>query len=118
MHAIVAINAAIPVSNGLNLGKAIKRRRLLLSDYARIALFYYMSITWDEIIAPSSDYPVMFTLFFILIKWLSTMEREEETHCSNIAPYALLCVLGVQALTFKVSAGLILILLINLNGIR
>lgn len=97
----------------LNLGKAIKRRKLYLSDYARVGLLYYMSMVCEEIVAPSSDYPAMFTIFFIVIKWLETLEEQKTEEKPRIAPFALLCVVGVQAITFKVSAGLILILLIK-----
>lgn len=97
----------------LNLGKVFRRKKMHLSDYARVGAFYYLTTVWDEIIAPSSDYAVMLTIFFVVIKWLSQLEEDDESERNNIAPYALLCVVGVYTLTLKVTAGLILILLIK-----
>lgn len=97
----------------LNLGRIFKRKKMLLSDYARIGLFYYLTTIWDEILNTSSDYAVMLTIFFIIIKWMAQLEVEDESQRNHIAPYALLCVAGVYTLTLKVTAGLILLLLIK-----
>lgn len=113
LHAVNGLLAFIMTVEALKLGRVVKRRKMLLSDYARVGLVYYMSNILDEILAPSSDYPVMFAIFFIVIKWLALLEQEDETERNQIAPYGLLCVMGVHALTLKVTAGLILILLIK-----
>lgn len=112
-HAIHAVNgflAFVLSFEIIKLGRCFHRRKMLLSDYARAALFYYMTLVWDEVVAPSSDYAVMFTLFFLIITWLELLESEER---DNITPYCLLCVLGVFALSLKLTAGLILVLLIK-----
>lgn len=113
LHTVNGLIAFLLSVAVLDLGVAFKRRKMLLSDYARMGAVYYLTTIWDEIIAPSSDYAVMCTIFFIVIKWLSQLEEEDESRRNNIAPYALLCVMAVFALTLKVSAGLILILLIK-----
>lgn len=113
LHAVNGLIAFLLSVGILDLGKAFKRKRMLLSDYARIGAIYYLTTIWDEIIAPSSDYAVMCTIFFIVIKWLTQLEEEDESRRNSIAPYALLCVASVFSLTLKVSAGLILILLIK-----
>lgn len=113
LHAVNGLIAFLLSVGILDLGKAFSRKRMLLSDYARVGAIYYLTTIWDEIIAPSSDYAVMCTVFFIVIKWLAQLEEEDESRRNNIAPYALLCVAAVYALTLKVSAGLILILLIK-----
>lgn len=113
LHTVNGLTAFLMTLEVLNLGKAWKRRKMLLSDYARVGLFYYLSTVWDEIIAPSSDYAVMFMIFFVVIKWLTQLEAEDERERNKIAPYALLCVAGAYTLTLKVTAGLILILLIK-----
>ena len=95
----------------LNLRKCFSRKKMLLSDFARVGMIYYMTTIWDEIIAPSSDYAVMLTIFFIIIKWLTQLEDEGEE--KNITPYALLCVAGAYTLTLKLTAGLILIVIIK-----
>lgn len=113
LHAVNGLIAFLLSAGILDLGKAFKRKRMLLSDYARIGAIYYLTTIWDEIIAPSSDYAVMCTIFYIVIKWLTQLEEEDESRRNHIAPYALLCVASVFSLTLKVSAGLILILLIK-----
>ena len=111
LHAVNGLIAFILSFETLNLGKCFQRKKMILSDYARVAVLYYFSLVWDEVVAPSSDYAVMFVIFFIVIKWLVLLEDTETR--KNIAPYSLLCVLGVYALTLKLSASLILILLIK-----
>jgi len=115
-HSLHTVNGWIAFLSSvelLNLGKAFKRRKMFLSDYARVGLFYYLTTIWDEILSPSSDYAVMLTIFFVIIKWLAQLEEEDVERRNHIAPYALLCVAGVYTLTLKVTAGLILILLIK-----
>ena len=51
----------------------------------------------------------MCVVFFIVIKWLELLEHEE----CRVVPYALLCVAGVYAVTLKLTAGLILILVVK-----
>ncbi len=113
-RSIHAVNGFIPFIlcfSLLDLGKAFHRKRMFLSDYARVAAIYYLTIICDEVVAPSSDYAVMCFVFFIVIKWLTLLE--EERGQENIAPYALLCVVSVYALTLKLSAGFILLLTIK-----
>lgn len=113
LHTVNGWLAYLSCMELLNLGKVFRRKKMLLSDYARVGLLYYLTTIWDEIINPSSDYAVMLTLFFVIIRWLSQLEMEDEGERNAIAPYALLCVAGAYTLTLKVTAGLILILLIK-----
>ncbi len=93
----------------LPLGNCVKRRRLLWSDYARIAAAYYLTLICDEVVSPATDYPAMCVIFFIVICWLDCLENTQQ----HRAPYCLLCVMGVYAITLKLTAGLILILLVK-----
>ena len=113
LHTVNGFLALLLSVEALNLRKAFVRKRMILSDYARVGAIYYLTTIWDEVNAPSSDYVVMLTLFFIVIKWLCALESDKENSTGSIAPYALLCVMGVYALTLKVTAGLILILLVK-----
>lgn len=109
LHTVSGFFAFLLSLTALDVAYAWKRKKLLLSDYARIAAIYYLTTITDEVVAPSSDYVIMCTIFFIVIKWLAVLECEEK----EITPYALLCVAGVYALTLKLTAGLILLLLIK-----
>lgn len=113
LHGVNGFMALLLSVMTLKLGNCFRRRRMLLSDYARAAAVYYLTTIWDEIIAPSSDYAVMLTIFFIVIKWLELLEEEDPARRSNAVPYGLLCVAGVYALTLKLTAGLILIFLLK-----
>ncbi|HBA50932.1 MAG TPA: hypothetical protein DCZ91_24675 [Lachnospiraceae bacterium] len=113
LHAVNGLIAFLLSTMVLEVLECFRRRKMLLSDYARAGAAYYLTTIWDEIIAPSSDYAVMCTLFFIVIKWLSQLEEEDRERRENIAPYALLCVAAVYALTLKVTAGLILVLTVK-----
>lgn len=113
LHTVNGFIAFLLSITALDLGKCFKRKKLLLSDFARVGAVYYLTIIIDEILAPSSDYAVMCTIFYIVIKWLTQLEEPDEDRRGNIAPYALLCVAGAYALTLKVTAGLILILLVK-----
>ncbi len=113
LHTVNGFLALLVAVEALNIGKAFRRKKMYLSDYARVAALYYLTTVWDEINAPSSDYAAMLTIFFIVIKWLETLEWEKEVGRKITAPYALLCVMGVYALTLKVTAGLILLLLLK-----
>lgn len=110
MHTVNGFFALVLSLSVLKLGYAWKRKKLNLSDYARVAAIYYLTTICDEIVAPSSDYPVMCMLFFTIITWLDLLEQDDKENF-NIAPYCLLCVLGVYTLTLKLTAGLILLLL-------
>ncbi len=108
LHAISGFFALILSISTLDITRAWKRKKMLLSDYARAAAIYYLTIISKEVVSPSSDYVVMCIIFFIVIKWLEQMERKKEDF--SVVPYALLCVCGVYAVTLKLTAGLILVL--------
>lgn len=84
-------------------------RMFRLSDFARMGAFYYLTVLYRDIVAPASDYAVMCVVFFIIIRWLGYLEKKEK----HIAPYGLLCVAGVYAVTLKLTAGCILLLVVK-----
>lgn len=104
-----AVNGFFALLLSVEVLKAFRMRRLRLSDFARMGAFYYLTTIYQEIVAPASDYAVMCVVFFIIIRWLVHLEQKEE----HIAPYALLCVAGVYAVTLKLTAGCILLLVIK-----
>ncbi len=109
LHAMAGWFAFLLSITTLNVIKGYKKLRW--SDFANIAAIYYLTTICDEVSAPSSDYITMCVVFFLFIKWLRLLERPKEEQ--QTAPYALLCVLGVYALTLKVTAALVLLLLIK-----
>ncbi|MBD5454386.1 MAG: hypothetical protein HDR30_08760 [Lachnospiraceae bacterium] len=86
-----------------------KRKSLKPSDFARVMGIYYLLIIFDEMVSPASDYFMVLTAFYIIIRWMDLLEENEQT----VFPYAMLCVLGVFLLTIKLSAALIILLVIK-----
>lgn len=113
LHAISGFFAFLLSVKVLDLGESWKEKCFRLSDFARLAAFYYLTLIADEVVAPASDYAIMCTVFYLVITWLSLLEKERETEDENITPYALLCVGGAFAVTLKLTAGLILLLVIK-----
>ena len=111
MHSVNGLMALLLSVEALCIADAWKRRKLLLSDFARVAALFYLTLIYGEIMAPASDYAIMCTVFYIIIKWLARSERKQEADI--VTPYALLCVAGVYAVSLKLTAGLILLLTIK-----
>ena len=85
---------------------SLRSGRLRTSDFVRVMCIYYLVNVFDEMISPASDYFMVLTVFYIVIRWLDLLEEEEH----SVFPYAMLSVLGVFLMTVKLSAALILIL--------
>lgn len=86
-----------------------KRKKVILADFARLGAFYYLTVIYREIVAPASDYAIMCVVFYLVIKWLDLLETDRD----EITPFALLCVGGVYAVSLKLTAGLILLLVLK-----
>lgn len=112
LHTISGFFALLLSVSALDIMESWKEKRFRLSDFARIAAIYYLTMICDEVVSPASDYVIMCTIFYLVIGWLSALEApKEEREC--VVPYALLCVGGVFAVSLKLTAGLILILVIK-----
>ena len=109
MHAMQGFMALILGVYCMDLGALWKRKKVALSDFARIGAIYYLTLLHKELMSPSSDFAVMIILFYIVISWLDLLEEKN----ASTVPYSLLCVAGVYTMTLKLTAGLILILLIK-----
>ena len=109
MHCMNGFFALILSVACLPLASLWKRRTFLLSDFARIAAIYYLTTIIDEVVSPASDFAVMCVVFYIVIKWLDLLEKKEKAP----SPYAFLCVLCIYALTLKLTAGLLVLLVIK-----
>lgn len=104
-----AVNGFFALLLSVEVLKAFRRKRFWLSDFARLGACYYLTVLYRDIVAPASDYAVMCVVFFIIIRWLVHLEQKEK----QIAPYGLLCVAGVYAVTLKLTAGCILLLVLR-----
>lgn len=88
---------------------AWKRKRLLLADIARIMGIYYLLIIFDEMISPASDYFMVLTVFYIVIRYLELAEQGEK----EWMPFGLLALLCVYVVSLKLSAAFIVFLAVK-----
>lgn len=109
MHTINGFIALLLSMEVLKLAEIFKGKKLQMSDFARVGALYYLTVIYRDITAPASDYAIMCVVFYIIIKWLVALEINKD----DITPFALLCVGGVYAVSLKLTAGLILLLLIK-----
>lgn len=107
-HCAAGFLALILAAVCLEMAGHIRAGKFRAGDFARVMCVYYLVNIFDEMISPASDYFMVLTAFYIVIRWLDLLESGEGT----ILPYALLCVLGVFLMTVKLSAALILVLVV------
>lgn len=106
LHTVAGLIAFVVFLDALRFLNVRKRKKLLVSDFARVGAFYYVTIIFREMMSPASDYFTMLLIFYIIVRWLDLLESREK----STVPYGLLCVAAVFAITVKVSAGIILLL--------
>ncbi len=109
LHTVNGLFALILSLEVWKLTEMCARKKILLSDFARLGAFYYLTVIYREITAPASDYAIMCIVFYLVIKWLARLEADR----TEAVPFALLCVGGVYAVSVKLTAGLILLLVIK-----
>ncbi len=109
-----AVNGFIALLLSMEIASAFKAvksdgSKNIVRKCACIGAFYYLTLIYGEIVSPASDYCVMCVVFYIVIRWIAHIEEKEK----SVAPYAMLCVVGVFAVTLKLTAGVILLLVIK-----
>ncbi len=90
--------------------KVIRSPKIWASDCLRVAMLFFIGY-WENlsvISSSGSDLLALGLVVYILIKWISYLEDGEQ----EIAPFAYLCILGVYAFTVKLSAAMIVLLVI------
>lgn len=108
-HCAAGFLALITASVCSELIGIVRRRYIRPSDFARVMGIYYLFNIFDEMISPASDYFMVLIAFYIIIRFMDLLEEGEKEVC----PYAMLCVLGVFLMTVKLSAALIILLVIK-----
>jgi hypothetical protein len=109
LHAVNGFIALLLSFEVVRLIDISNKRRVNISDFARMGAFYYLTVIYSDIVSPATDYTIMCIVFYLVIKWLELLEQNEESY----VPYSLICVACVYAVTVKLTAGVILILLIK-----
>ncbi len=107
-HVMAGFFALLLAWQCLDIKTIVRRGYIVLSDFARIAAMYYLFTIYDEIVAPASDYFLSTIVFYIIICWLDLYVR----HVKAYVPYILLALLGIYAVTIKLSAAPMILLTI------
>lgn len=85
-----------------------KDKKLLFTDIIRVGIFYYLTLVFNEIVSPASDYFAMSVLFFIILVWCKLLEEKVKDSTS----YSLICVMTLFACSIKFSVCFIILLTI------
>ncbi len=83
-----------------------RRAHIISSDFARLAAIYYLFTIFDEIVSPASDYFLSTLVFYVIICLLDMYVKHERSY----VPYILLALMGVFAITIKLSAAPMILL--------
>lgn len=90
--------------------KSFKDHKSHLADGCRVAVLLYAIVVSERIMSPATDFGAMYLVFWIVTLWAKTAcEREENTE-EKTDFYALLCVAVVCVTTYKLSAGMLVVL--------
>jgi len=109
LHTAAGFLATILAARGLEVCRVFRTGRVKISDFVRVALLFYLSVIYTEMMSPSSDYFAMLFLFYILLEWLELEEKQEK----SVVPYSLLCVMVVVTVTIKLSAAIMVLLVLK-----
>ena len=109
LHTVAGFMAMVLCGKALSVVQVFSRKKVLVSDFVKVALLFYISIIYTEMMSPASDYFAMLFLFYIVLTWVELEERQEK----NIATYSMLCVLMAVTITVKLSAAIMLLLVLK-----
>lgn len=109
LHTVAGFLALLLSLKGFSVVQVWKRKKIVLSDFLKVALLWYLSMIYTEMVSPASDYFAMLFLFYLVISWTELEEKQEE----SIVPYSLLCVLLAVTVTIKLSAATMLLLVLK-----
>lgn len=109
LHTVAGFLVLIMAIKGFSVGKVFIRKKVYLSDFVKIALLWYLSMIYTEMVSPASDYFALLFLFYVVLAWLELEEKQEK----EVTPYSLLCVLLVVVVSIKLSAGIMLLLVLK-----
>ena len=92
----------------LETNNLFKGKPLQLSDCLKIAMVVYIFLSREYISSPTSDIMALLLVLYLCTKW----SEFEEEKCDDVLAYTFLCVLGVWAISVKLSVATCIILAI------
>ena len=109
LHAVAGFMAFVLAIKSFTVVEVFRRKKVLISDFVKIAMLFYISIIYMEMMSPASDYFAMLFLFYVVVTWVELEEKKEK----EITPYGMLCVLLAINVTIKLSVAIMLLLVIK-----
>ncbi|MBR5597814.1 MAG: hypothetical protein IKW30_10460 [Lachnospiraceae bacterium] len=109
LHTVAGFMAMVLCGKGFSVVQVFWRKKVKVSDFLKVAMLFYISIIYSEMMSPASDYFAMLFLFYIVLRWVELEEEGEK----NIASYSLLCVLLAVTVTVKLSAAIMLLMVLK-----
>jgi len=109
LHTVAGFMALVLAAKSFSVVEVFSRKKVYISDFVKVAALFYVSMIFTEMVSPASDYFAMLFLFYVIIKWVELEEQKE----TDITPYGMLCVLMAVNVTIKLSAAIMLILLLK-----
>lgn len=90
--------------------KSTRDKKLYASDFLRVGMIYLFNYSGNLSVISSSGFDLLALglVFYIMIKWVSYLEE----NVKNLDAYACLCLLGVYAVSVKLSAAMKVLLTI------
>lgn len=108
LHSINGFIVVLMLGYALCTMKIFREKRIFVSDFLRLLLIIFLlnKQNCGTISSPGSDILALGLVVYILTKWMSYWEDGER----NNAPYVMLSLLGVYAVSVKLSAAMIVLL--------
>lgn len=107
MHTIQGLLALLVLIKTKGVVRQFYKHQIHVSDFVKLAAFYYISLCLVYLPSPSSDYASMMPIFIVIIYWLEWLEEEEQHTPAEFAP---LCMILCMCVTFKLSVVPMLLL--------
>lgn len=109
LHTVAGFMALVLAVKGLDVVKVFSRKKVLVSDFVKVAMLFYITIIYTEMMSPASDYFAMLFLFYVVLTWVELEERKE----NNITPFGMLCVLLAVNVSIKLSSAIMLLMVVK-----
>ena len=109
LHAGNGFIALLLAFSCLDIKHILRRGRPVITDIVRFIGIYYLFNVFKEMVAPAPDIVLCCYLLCLLILWLDLDVRREK----QVFPYAMLAVGACFAVTIKLSAAMLVLLLIK-----
>ena len=109
LHTVAGFMALVLAVKGLDVVKVFFRKKVLISDFVKVAMLFYITIIYTEMMSPASDYFAMLFLFYVVLTWVELEEKKEK----NITPFGMLCVLLAVNVSIKLSSAIMLLMVLK-----